>query len=68
MRETHYYRVTLKKGGHKAHPGYFVHYGHGMSKREIGAIVKEAIGFNTSIFVKEVNENNVESFLYLGEI
>ena len=68
MRETHYYRVVLKKGGHKAHPGYFVHYGHGMSKREIGAIVKETVGPNASIFVKEVNVQAIKSLCYLGEI
>ena len=68
MRETHYYRVALKKDGHKVHPGYFVHYGHGMSKKDVGAMIKETIGSNVSIFIKEVNENSVESFLYLGEI
>lgn len=68
MRETHYYRIALKKGGHKVHPGYFVHYGHGMSKKEIGAMVKETVGSNVSIFVKEVNENNIDHLLYLGEI
>lgn len=68
MRETHYYRVALKESGHKVRLVYFVHYGHGISKKNIGAMIKETVGPNVSIFVKEVNTQTVEVLCYLGEI